>query len=524
MHNKIIKNNLFDIVITSILIILSALSLVAGGYSMSTLLNFKNVNELFIIGVKVLIVWLLAILLMYISNINKEKTMVKIRNNLRIELSRNLIKMDYELYYSKDTGNYISWFTNDVNEISLKAFENIFVFIENLAMGIFSFLALIYFNFYIGIMAIILLVCISIIPNLLSEKIKEANILLTKRQEKFIEKLKDILMGYNVYNIFNVKDLIVEEIEHISNKLELSQYNFKKKINILNAISMALSLIAQIVLLTGTAYLSALGLCPIGAVLSTANLGQSFFQSISNFIKSAINIKAIKNLYDKYIVLESFKKKISLKSVESIDIENLSYSYGDKNILENINLSFIKGNKYGLIGKSGSGKSSLLKLLLGLHSNYEGSIKINNLELRNIDIESLYNNIIYIEQNTYLFNNTVRENISMGEEYTDEEIISALEKAKIADFVLNLSDGLDTMIEENGKNLSGGQRQRFALARGFIRNSSFIIIDEGTSAVDRETAEIIELDLLNNKKLSLILISHNLSKKVLEKLDKIYSL
>ncbi|MGG7143966.1 ATP-binding cassette domain-containing protein [Clostridium nigeriense] len=274
------------------------------------------------------------------------------------------------------------------------------------------------------------------------------------------------------------------------------------------------NLISQVILLVVTIFLSINNLTPIGAVLSVGNLAGSFFSGIGAVIKSISILKSSNTLFENFSVKYD---NISLKNIESITFKNISYNYSDKQVLYDINISFEKGHKYVITGESRSGKSTLLKILIGFLKDYNGNVLYDNTELREVSPTSIYNNISYIDQNIYLFNGTIKDNITLGQDFSDDDLYEALTKSCLINFINELPNAINTIIKENGKNISGGQRQRIALARALIRKINFIILDEGTSALDKENAKEIEDTLISSKDLCVIFVTHNLRNEILPK-------
>jgi ATP-binding cassette subfamily B protein len=205
----------------------------------------------------------------------------------------------------------------------------------------------------------------------------------------------------------------------------------------------------------------------------------------------------------------------------------VTFGYGahsEPAILKHQSFTFCAGGKYAIVGQSGCGKSTLTKILLGLLPGYTGEVYYGSCEQRQTDLKSLYEKVAYVDQQVYLFQDTVRFNITLGQPYTDEQIWTVLRKCCLADYVRNLPQGLDTMLAENGKNLSGGQRQRIALARGLIREVQYLILDEGTSALDADNARRIEDGLLAEDELGVIFITHHLREEVKSRLSAVYTL
>ena len=208
----------------------------------------------------------------------------------------------------------------------------------------------------------------------------------------------------------------------------------------------------------------------------------------------------------------------------SISLEKLSFRYGQKPVLRELSLQFQKGGKYALIGPSGCGKSTLLKLLMGWLEDYEGSILLDDRDARNCTPEQLQQQMSYVEQNVFLFNATIRDNITLGGRFTDAQLQKALQDSALAVDLAAMPAGLDTLAGEEGSSLSGGQRQRVAIARALIHRRSILLLDEGTSALDQQNADIVEQSLLGNPELTLILVSHHLTPERKAQFTQVYEL
>ena len=186
--------------------------------------------------------------------------------------------------------------------------------------------------------------------------------------------------------------------------------------------------------------------------------------------------------------------------------------------------SFKKGGKYALTGPSGCGKSTLLRLLLGWLPDYSGTILFDGKNAKNFTTEQLQQQMSYIAQEVFLFNTTIRNNITLGQDFTDEQMQKALKGSALEGDLANMPDGLDTVVGEEGGSLSGGQRQRVAIARALIHDRSVLLVDEGTSALDEKNANIVEESLLANPELTLILVSHHLAPERKAQFDCVYQL
>lgn len=212
---------------------------------------------------------------------------------------------------------------------------------------------------------------------------------------------------------------------------------------------------------------------------------------------------------------------------EEIILDKLSFRYEtlSREVLRNLSFRFRTGKHYAVIGKSGCGKSTLLSLLLGYYPNYSGSIRYDGVELRELTREYLGNTVAYVSQDTFLFQDTIQNNITLyHEEYTPQEIEAALEQAGLKELVDSLPEGLSAMVEENGKNFSGGEKQRLSLARALLRKSRVLLLDEFTANLDKETAEKIEAQVMGLKDCLIITVTHRLTPDMLSRYDGILDL
>lgn len=177
-----------------------------------------------------------------------------------------------------------------------------------------------------------------------------------------------------------------------------------------------------------------------------------------------------------------------------------------------------------MTGPSGCGKSTLLKILLGWLPDYTGCVCFDDIDIHTVATEQLQQQMSYIEQNVFLFNASIRENILLGEDFTEEQLRKAIHDSALENDLMSMPNGLDTPVGEGGCNISGGQKQRVAIARALIHNRSILLVDEGTSALDAQNADRVEKSLLANPNLTLILISHHLTPERKKQFDKVYEL
>ncbi len=365
--------------------------------------------------------------------------------------------------------------------------------------------------------AIILFICVPLIPISIVLVQKFAKKLLAKYWGEYLglgDNFLENLQGLNTLKIYSS-----DEYKH----KEMNKQAERFRVVTMKVLSMQLNsiIIMDIVAYGG----AALGI--IFALFEFNTGGISFFgmffimmlsadfflplRILGSFFHIAMNgIAASKKIFD---LLDISEKEVKAKTIDDIDIKinNLDFSYGDKSILKNINIDIPKNSFISIVGKSGSGKSTIASILAKHNEGYKGSITIGNIELDKISRENLRENITLVSANSYIFKGTVRENLLMAKkDATDEEMLEVLTKVNLIQFLKN-ENGLDTILLEKGSNFSGGQCQRLALARALLHNSKIYIFDEATSNIDADSENEI-MDVIKNlsKTKTIILISHRL--------------
>ena len=272
------------------------------------------------------------------------------------------------------------------------------------------------------------------------------------------------------------------------------------------------------------AYLVLQGQCTAGSVLSIVSLSSYIFQPVSYVPQLMGAFKAAGKLFDKIIDVVSENNDaqdgVEIHSADNIVLDDVSFSYdGDNEVLHHISCTFEKGKKYAIIGDSGSGKSTMLNLLMGAFDNYHGSLKVDETEMKDINSDSLFDEVSLIDQNVFLFDASIRDNITMFKDVEEEKLMDAIQKAGLSELVKN--KGLDFVCGENGNNLSGGEKQRISIARSLIKGSPVLLLDEITSALDEKTAHAINQEIVSLKDKLCIEITHRLDESILKQYDKL---
>lgn len=529
-YRAMLKQNCKTILGTCLIAVLSSAAMVFAGLSLSFFFSAyeqptNRITALVLTFLLELLIWGGAMGLYYLSLLAKCHAKKLLRHKLRSMIASKISELDYQQLQQKDCGNFVSWLTNDADQLYEQSFAAVFCGVEALATWVFSLGTLFLLGTCIGVSALLLLAFISILPQLAAKYLQKANSQRSLAMEKALESYKDTVMGANIFVLCNLRKQLTERIADASQKAEQSDCSFNRTNVGVQILISASSLLGQVVLLFVSFLAAVLGAAVPGAVLSVANLSGSFFNGVGDFTQAFAKIKACSVLWQKFALPDdcSYRKQ-KVGAVAAIHFADVSFGYQNHLVLKKANYSFDSMGKYAIIGESGSGKSTLVKILLGLLPEYTGGVYYDKLEQKEIFLPSLYNQIAYVDQQVYLFEDTLRFNITLGQPYSDVQIHSVLAQCRLEEFAASFPNGLDTIILENGKNLSGGQRQRIALARSLIRNVKWIILDEGTSALDQANAAEIENRLIDRRDLGVILITHHLRESLRPKLTGIYEI
>lgn len=361
----------------------------------------------------------------------------------------------------------------------------------------------------------------------MNAKLKKARDVFSKQMIVYTQCLKEFLNGFEVIRGFLREDEYEKEHAKASHETEQSEYAYQQSLNnvIVNT-SLISNLIFPVVLLIGL-FLVFAGEITVGTMSTAASMANFVITPCHQIAQSYAKIKATKGIRNRLqaaMTEQNEKEGTQLDGpIGTIKCENVTFLYPESNkkIVDGATLKLHAGQKIALVGESGCGKSTFAKLLLQYYREYTGDILINGLQVREFDRKSLYRRVGYIAQSTYLFNDTIYNNICLKEKFSDEQVRLAIEAAGLLVWIQTLPEGLQTVISENGKNLSGGQRQRIGIARLILRKYDVVVADEITASLDPETSQQIMENLLGMPN-SVLAITHDVSNRFMTYFDGIY--
>ena len=520
------KKSFYTFMIFNILV---PLTNIAFAYSIKIIIdsgmsqNREALTQAVLVGASVIFIYAG---LNFISLRMRNKLVRQIMSKYKNKVFQSILDSDYRDFSKEKSGKFISVLTENMKKIEQDYLHQYFNISKNLSLMIFSLLAMFIGNWFLTLLVIIA----SIIPMMISGFIGQKSASLQNSSmiadQKYLAKVKDILAGFLVIKSFNVKEAIRQDYKNESEKLD-EIYFIKGKFDVLaNVISQLSGMIVFLVAFGGGMYLVFGGHTTIGSVtaivqlvnfvvmpLNEIGMGMSKFREG----QATLNSFEVKDV----IELQTGKTKEYFDDVISFSNVDFSYPNAEEKIFNNLSLQIKKGEKIAIVGMSGSGKSTLLNLLLRFYDVTSGYISIDNQDLQAISAESLYNLMTIVQQDVYIFDDTLRANITLNQFFTDEEIKQAVQQSGLESYVLENELGLQTLCGENGSNLSGGERQRLSIARALIRKTPILLLDEATSSLDNKVTTEIENSILEIQDLTVLVVTHKLNKSMLKKYNRI---
>lgn len=440
-----------------------------------------------------------------------------------------LSKKSISAFYGENTSLYISALSNDTTTIETNYISNIFGLIEESLMFVSALAMMFFYNPLLTVVSIGLSLLPIIVSILSGNRVAVAEKKVSDLNETYMSTLKDSLVGFSVVKSFRAEvqmcRIFAKSVKQVSNAKEK-----RKKISIIiQMLSEMASAIVQLGVFLVGAYLALSGKgVTVGTVLIFVQLLNYVLSPISQIPTYLAEYKAAKALIQKLAnaLNENIREEGNINRhslTDGIHLEGVSFGYeAEKTVLQDMNFIFNRGKSYAIVGASGSGKSTLLNLLMASHSEYKGSISYDDTELRKISSESLYEMVSVVQQNVFIFNASIRDNITMFSEFPKAEVDRAIELSGLSELIADR--GEDYLCGENGSGLSGGEKQRISIARCLLKRSQVLLVDEATAALDAQTAYQVSSSILELDNMTRIVVTHLLDGILLKKYDCILAI
>ena len=495
--------------------------MVLGAMGLVNLLNFDTHLSFSGILTALIVLAVARGALRYLEQMSGHYIAFKLLALLRDKVFSSLRRLAFVKLQDKQAGQLVSLVTNDIELLEVFYAHTIAPIMIAFFTSAILLLVFEHLSGWFVVVALAAYLTVGVILPILTTKLARED---GRRYRELVGEMNDFFLdsvrGMKEIQLFGYAKQRLDEIQQRSQKIDTAFERIKDqeaKVRVYTEV--AVSAFNIIMLFTGLILFSLdkidFSAFLIGVILLMSSYGPVIALSnlSSNLLQTLASGERVLSLLAEEPELKDVESAVDLKDVSRIDVENVSFAYGEEQILSDVSLSVKKGEILGIHGRSGSGKSTLLKLLMRFYDPKSGRIKINGESLPNINTRSLRGNMAYITQQTYIFNETIEENIRLARrDATLEEIMEAAKKASIHDFILSLPEGYQTKMTELGGNLSDGEKQRIGIARAFLHNAPIILLDEPTSNLDSLNEAMILKSLLNVKAEKLIiLVSHRQS-------------
>lgn len=505
---NIFKYHKFPFIYLTIVIAIRQLLLVIAqqvNANMFDTLVEKNMQYFMLVIGMMTLVWILVIILDVFIKIRQENVSLEIQKQLRVDLSEKITKIPFQKQSEISAGKYLSWLNNDMKTVSEKGINQYFNLVHGASGVLFAAIAMIQYHWSLLVLVGVGFICMLYIPKIFDSKIQQMSKDVSESNEVFVSKLENQINGYPVYFAFSALSHFVYRVKLSCESLDKILKKQVKLETALVAVNFSVNVLFQIVLTVMATICYFNGWVMLGAVAVVGSLADIIFSGLGNISYQLSSMRSITPIIDKFNQLQAENRTqhafISGSNIYHAD--KLKLLHNDEVIFENLSFLIRENDKCLVQGASGSGKSSLLNLLLGYQQNFKGVLTYRGLAINDLSSWQISQEVIYLSQETYLFDGSVRENINLDKNFTQSELKDVLS-------AVGFVDNVDYLLNIEANTLSGGQKQRVALARALIRKPKVIICDEITSALDKDSAKNIEKLLLSYENMTVIMVTHAL--------------
>ena len=474
----------------------------------------------------------MALILLGISIVNEFKILIIRKNtqifrrgtvrNMQMSLGRETLKLEQSTLDSNSSGTFIQRLTNDTDKMAgmfTTGMGKLTGFLSNIG----SFVAILVIDYHMFICYLIAAIILTILHYIKNEHVGRKDVEFRNQSDKVAGLTGELVRGARDIKMLFAKESFMKELD--KNVKFQSEKNFEMR-NIDMGFNLVIDLLKdffEFITIVALIYLVTKDIITVAIAVALYSYRSTVLTDLMGTVSSLLEECKIFNIScnrvfdiinNKKFKKEKFGDKHINNIVGKFEFKNVVFSYDDKNtILNKLNLRIEANKTYGIVGKSGEGKTTMFNLLCNMYDTKSGFISIDGIDIKELDEESIRGNITIISQNPYIFNLSIKDNLKLVKNnITDEEIVNACRLACLDEFINSLPQKYDTLVGEGGVNLSGGQRQRLAIARALVQKTKIILFDEATSALDNETQSKIQKAIDNLKdKYTIVIIAHRLS-------------
>ena len=449
----------------------------------------------------------------------------KMEYYLRNTLFEHLLTLSPSYYNTHKTGDLMAHATNDINAVRLASGQGIMMAVDAIFLTILSMVMMIKTtNIRLTIIALITLPFITLTVSKFGKVIYKRFISVQEAFSDLTDTTQENFAGIRVIKSFVQEDLIIDEFTQVNEDNLNKNLNLVKVSGIFHPLIQFVASVSFLVVIVYGGKLVMLDTISLGDFIAFNNyLGLLIWPMMAvgwviNILQRGVaSMERINTILDEEAEIVDAENTISTENIKGkIQFENVKFKYPgtEEPVLKDINFTLKEGETLAIVGRTGSGKTTLVNLLLRLYDIEHGRILLDNIDIRNLKLKDLRENIAYVPQDNFLFSSTIKENIEFAFEHSlpQEKVFAAAQAAQVYDNIIDFPEGFDTVLGERGVTLSGGQKQRVSIARALAKDAPILILDDSLSSVDTETEEKIlnNLETLAERK-TLIIISHRIS-------------
>ena len=484
-----------------------------------------SLRELLIISLCIAAFFLAASYLTYYA---KPRYIRKAMQNYKEALFSKLTEKNIMSFRSESTATYLSALTNDCTSIETNFLDKEFWFIFRMTSFAASLALMIFYSPILTLVAIGVTFLPLTVSLLSGKKLSKQEVTVSDLNKSFTATVTDCLNGFSVVKAFRAEKPVSGLFSEENTKLENSKYKRTKLQIFINTLGQLSGMTAQVTVFFVGAYMALTGKgITAGNVIMFVNLMNFVVAPVAELPGLLAARKASRALIEKIAKALSESSftggEEELQALKNgISVKDVSFSYEEgKEVLHDISFDFEAGKSYAIVGASGSGKSTLLNLIMSgtCGAEYSGRIMWDNVDLKESSSDSFFDQVSSIDQNVFVFNSSIRDNITMFREFPEDEVNEAIRRSNLRELVEE--KGTDYLCGESGKALSGGEKQRISIARSLLKKSSVLVADEITAALDSQTAHKVSSDILDLAGITRIVVTHSLEENLMRRYDKI---
>lgn len=432
-------------------------------------------------------------------------------------------------FLTRNSANYLAELTVNADIVRNSWYNTLLSLYPDAVKFVTATVAMFFISPVLGIYVVILALVQTSIPSIFTKQIAEKGKVSAVSQEAHVVTLKENFLSFTTAHEFNIANHLSKKQEECCERAENAQYvskvfnrlSFEISYAVGNAIYLGIYLVGALFVISG--HIS------IASIIAASQLMVYIASPLTTISGDLAEIKSAAKIADGFETLLKMAPKQNGKEQKEkinscITLDNINFSYGMRSIINNASYCFEKGKKYLILGESGSGKSTLLRLLSRLYMCDSGTISIDGVNIDKIRSEDYCQLVTCIPQEPFLYDETIVANVRLFRELSDQQVLAALSKAGLDEYISRLPNGIYTKVGENAIQMSGGEKQRLSIARALVGGCPIILMDESTSHLDSEIASEIEQLIFSLSDVMVLFVTHQLRKETLAKADEVLSI